>query len=138
MKRSTALPIPVKAVVWLPSLSLIVRVARRVPVPAGVKVTVTEQLAPAEMIPTHVVLPEKSLPLVPVIATLEMESEVERTLVIVITSVAPTPIASLAKAEFTGEKLTGIPVPLRLTVWGPPSELSVTMSDAERAPSMAG
>jgi len=69
-----AVPVPVRLAVWGLPLALSVRVmaALRVPVAAGVKVTLIVQLVPAATLDPQLLVCAKSPGLVPVSAMLEM------------------------------------------------------------------
>ena len=63
-----ATPVPLKLMVWVPPVALVVmvNVALRDPTPAGVKTTLTVQVAPPAILPLQVLVCEKSPGLVPV------------------------------------------------------------------------
>ena len=72
MLTAGAVPVPVRLTVWGLPLALSVRVmaAVRVPLAAGVKVTLIVQLAPAATLDPQLLVCAKSLALVPVAARL--------------------------------------------------------------------
>ena len=138
-----AVPVPVKfTVCGLPvALSVMVRLAVRLPVAVGAKVTLIAQLAPAATELPQVVVSAKSPLLAPVIAILVTLNDTAPVLVNVTMRAAlvvPTPW--LPKLTLVGERLiAGVaPVPVRLTVCGLPLALSETVTLAVLVPTANG
>src|SRR5579872_1743859 len=118
-----------------------VKVAVRVPLPMGVKVTLTAQLPLAASELPHVVVsanspalaPENVMP-VTASATLPMFFKVKVCAVLVV------PILWLLNTRLAVVMLAmgPVPVPVRFTVWGLPPALSAMLTNAERLPMLAG
>jgi hypothetical protein len=116
--------------------------AERAPIACGVNLIEIVQLPPAATLVPHVFVWLKSAALVPVIAMLlidkapepAFDSVIVRAELVVLTFWFPN-----ARLEGLSETCaTPTPVPLRAAAWGEPAALSVTVSDAERAPAACG
>jgi hypothetical protein len=137
-------PVPLRAAVWgePAALSVTVTEADRAPAACGVNVTEIMQLAPAATLVPQVFVWLKSAILVPVIATLVIDKAPEPAFESVIACAA----LAVLTFWFPKERLTGVnetcatptPVPLRVAAWGDPVALSVTVTDADRAPAACG
>lgn len=122
-------------------LSVIVKVAMRVPLPAGVKVTLTAQLTLAGSELPHVVVsakspalaPEKVIPVMES-ATLPVLSKVKLWPPLVV----PRPWLLNTRLAVVMLAMGPVPVPIRFTVCGLPLALSVMLTVAERLPMPAG
>src|SRR5215472_658935 len=126
------------------ALSVIVRVPVRVPVAAGVNVTLIAQDAPAATDVPQLFVCAKSLAFVPITAILVMLSGALPVL-LNITACAPlvVPTVWLAKVRLVGDRLTAgaemdPPVPVRPTVCGLPLALSLTVRVPVRVPVALG
>jgi hypothetical protein len=115
---------PVKATVWVPAASTIVRVPVQGPLPSGVKVTLIVQFPLAATLePQVLLLMEKS----PLIVMLETASGVVPALLRVTDwAVLVEPTATPEKVRLLVERDALEPVPLKLTVCGLPLALSET------------
>lgn len=137
-------PVPDKATVCGldPPLSLTLRVDAMFPGPRGVKVTLIVQFVPAGTVP--LVLPAGMQVLVWANGRAEVEmpvtsSGLEPLLARVTgTGALLVPRFWLPKATLVGDKLTAVPVPVRLIVCGLPTELSVTVNVPGSAPTTWG
>jgi hypothetical protein len=118
-----------------------VMAATRVPGAVDLKVTLIVQLAPAATLDPQLLVWAKSLALTPETATLVTPKAALPVLLTVIAWAAlVTPMDWLPKVRLDGETLAtaAVPVPQRLTVWGLPLALSVTLSEAARLPLAEG
>ena len=121
------------------ALSEIVSAAARVPEAEGVKSTAIVQLAPAATEVPQLLVCAKLLALAPVTARLVRFKVLAPVLVsVTVCTVLVIAIDSLPKDKLLGETLTVgdvlAPVPERLTVWEPPTALSVMVNKAARVP----
>lgn len=118
-------PVPVRGTCCGPvkSGSPMLRVAVRVPVAAGVKVTEMVQVPPAGTLVAQVLVWTKSLALVPEIEMLVMGRAVVATLLKVMTFAAlVVPTVCAAKVREVGCRETAVPDPvIRLACWPPPA-----------------
>ena len=137
-------PVPVKLTVCgLPevALSAILIEAERLPLAAGVNVTLIAQLPFAATEVPQVLVWAKSPALVPVT---DMLVRVKLALPVLVRvtdcEVLATPTDWLPKVRLVGERLTpdAVPVPVRVTDCGLPVALSVILIEAERLPLAAG
>ena len=119
-----------------PPLSLIFNVASRVPVAAGVKVTLIVQLAAAARLDPHgveLVTSAKSIALVPLIVMLLIvRAEVPRLVIVTNIGTLVVPTVWLPKLTLVADKLTIVPVQVNVTTCGLLEALSVTASEAVR------
>lgn len=128
----------------LPALSLMVTVPLRVPVAVGVKVTVSEQLAPAAKVPLvlpaamQVLLCAKSVTVLAMPEIFKVALPLLLSVTLCDTLVVPT--AWEAKFRLAGERLaTGpIPVPVTRIICGLPPPLSFTFSVELTVPAFIG
>ena len=109
----------------------------RVPIAAGVKVTLRVQLAPAARLALHVFVSEKSpLTVMPVMlrAALPLLQSVT------VCALLHVPTACAGKVKEAGERLTtgAVPVPVRLTVWVAGLALSAMVKEPLREPLTVG
>ena len=146
--RLTAEPLPVPVRLtdcWLPATSLLLSVifkeAARLPVAAGVNVTLIVQLPLAATELLHVLVSAKSPGLVPVNAMLLMVRaafpvlfSVKVWAALVVPRVWLLKVRLVAVTPATG----ALPVPVRLTVCGLPLALSAMLTEAVRAPVAVG
>jgi hypothetical protein len=150
-ERLTAVPMPLKLTVCglLGSLSLMTSVADRTPAAAGLNATLIVQLpSPATLAPATHVEPSiaKSPAFVPkgvrgaMLTTLRLEmlSGVLAKFVSVTVFREPLPMSCAPKLRNVGERLTAVPMPLRLTVCGLWAALSMIESVAVRLPVAEG
>lgn len=136
-------PVPVKAAVCGlgVALSVIVTVAVRVPFAVGRNVTLMEQLAPAPTLVPHVLVSVKLVEFVPVIVMLvRLKVAVPVFVNLIVWAALLVFSAWLAKVRDAGDRLTAgaVPVPVKEAVCGLPVALSVTTTDAVRAPAAVG
>jgi hypothetical protein len=135
-------PVPLRLTFWglFEALSVKVSVPLAAPAAVGVNVTPTAQLAPAGTgVPQ--VLPEIAKG--PLIPTLEIVRDVLWRLVsVTVTAALVLPTVTVPKLNELADSVTGelepLPVPLRLTVWGPPGAESVKVSVPVAAPVAVG
>jgi hypothetical protein len=117
------------------SESLIVNVPVRVPTAVGVNLTPIVQDAPPARLDPQVLVCEKSPLFVPAMRMLEMlNAAVPRFFKVTLLAALVVPTVRLAKVIVAGDTVTPVPVPLKLTVWGLPMALSVTLMAAALAP----
>jgi hypothetical protein len=140
--RLAAVPVPLKATVCglAPPLSEMPRVAFRVPVAVGLKVTVMVQLAVAATELPQLLVCVKSDALVPLTEMLVIFSDVVP-LVFVINTVCGAPdvlTGTLPKLKELAERLTTVPLPDRETVCGLELALSLTLRVPLRVPVVVG
>ena len=141
---TTSVPVPLKVTVCGLPLALSVKTseALKLPVVAGVNVTLTAQvMVGATVAPVQVsALLAKSLGFVPPIAAVEMFRLLVPVLVTVTVWAVLVVLASWVKVKPGAEKLTAgaVPVPLKVTVCGLPLALSVKTSEALKLPVVAG
>jgi hypothetical protein len=138
-------PVPARftACGLLPALSLKESVAVRLPIAAGVKVTLMAQVLPgATRAPVQVsTLLPKSPAFAPVSPTLVMVRLAVPLLVTVSVCaalVAATTRLPKSRLAAEGVKAAAMPVPVRFTVWGLPAALSVNTTEAVRVPVALG
>ncbi len=136
-------PVPVRLTVWgLPvALSLTFNMAVRVPGAAGVKVTVIMQLAPAATVLPQLLVWPKSPELVPDnVKPVMLKLAVPLLVRVTACPGLVVPVFWLTKVKVEVERLTvdEVPVPERLTVWGPLLALLVRINDAVRLPTAEG
>jgi hypothetical protein len=135
------IPVPVKptACGLPPPSSLNSTDALRAPVAVGVKVTFTEQLSPTPKVLPHVVVSEKSPAFVPAIAISQMcIVALPSFLSVTVMGVLLVPTDWLLKLRLVGVRLTPVPTPVRITVWGLPPALSLMLIEALRGPGPVG
>lgn len=137
-----ALPVPLRPTFCglFEVLSVKVSVPLAAPAAVGVNVTPTLQPAPAAMLVPQVLLAIAKGPLIP---TLEIVRDVLWRLVsVTVTGALVLPIATVPKFNELAETVTGelelLPVPLRLTVCGPPVAESVKVNVPVAAPVAVG
>jgi hypothetical protein len=117
------------------SESLIVNVPVRVPTAVGLNFTPIVQDAPRARLDPQVLVCEKSPLFVPAMLMLEMlNAVVPRFVKVTLLAALVVPTVRLAKVIVAGDTVTPVPVPLKLTVWGLPMALSVTLMAAALAP----
>ena len=145
MLTAGAVPVPVRLTLWgLPvALSVTVRAVLRVPLAAGVKVTLIVQLAPAATELPQLLVCAKSPGFVPVSARLvTLKAVLPEFVKVTAWAVLVVPTEWLPKARLVEERLTTaaalVPVPERVAAWGLPLTLSVMDSEAVRLPLAAG
>jgi hypothetical protein len=123
------------------ALSAMFKVATRLPLAAGLNVTLIVQLAPVASVASQVVEDwAKSLAFVPLNVFPDIVNAVGR-LFFTMTTLAGlvVPAFCAAKVSLDGVTLTGaIPVPVRLTVWGLLVAVSVIVSVALFDPGVTG
>jgi hypothetical protein len=128
--------------------------AARLPLAAGVKVTLMVQFPPAATELPQVLVWAKSLAFVPVIARLVIvKAPLPALLRAMVRGALVMLTGWLAKVRLVGERLTAgevgvagvegldaepMPVPDRLIVWGLPAALSVRLMEADRLPLAVG
>jgi hypothetical protein len=106
-----------------------------VPVADGVNFTLIVQVAPPERLDPHVLVCAKLLLFVPAKLKPEMLNAVlPRFFMVTLLAALVVPTVRLAKVIVAGDRETAVPVPLRLTVWGLPAALSVTLRAAVLGP----
>ncbi len=117
-------------------------VAVRVPAAAGVKVTVMVHELPAANVPLHVEVSAKSPGSAPAGGLLLVIVKLPVPVFVTVTVCAELvePMGVLGKVRLEGLKLIwpDTPVPDSGTVCGLPAALSVTLTEAERAPTAEG
>jgi hypothetical protein len=137
---SEPIPVPVRFMnCWLPAtlllLSVTVKVAARLPLVVGVKVTLMVQLAAAATELPQVLVCPKSPGLAPVIAIPVIVSGAFPELDSVNGQGLPVvPTFLLPKGQPEGEvpAMGAVPVPVRATLWGLPGALSAILTEAVR------
>ena len=147
---SGAMPVPERLTVCgLPlALSVMLTEAVRLPLAAGLNVTLIVQLLPAATELPHVLVWAKSLALLPVRARLViLKVALPVLLRVAICAVLVAPTDWLPKARLVGERpstgavpvvAVSLPVPERLTLCGLPQALPVMLTEAVRLPLAEG
>ena len=145
-----AVPVPERLTVCgLPlALSVMLTEAVRLPLAAGLNVTLIVQLLPAATELPHVLVWAKSLALLPVRARLViLKAALPVLLRVAICAVLVAPTDWLPKARLVGERpstgavpvvAVSLPVPERLTLCGLPQALPVMLTEAVRLPLAEG
>ena len=122
-----------------PPSSLNITEALRAPVAVGLKVTLTVQLSPAPKVLPQVVVSEKSPAFVPAIAISQMcIVALPAFSSVIVMGALLVPTDWLLKLRLVGERLTPVPTPVRITAWGLPPALSLTLIEALRGPRPVG
>jgi hypothetical protein len=139
---TAVLPVPLRLTFCglFEALSVKVSVPLAAPVAVGVNVTPTAQFAPAARLVPHELLAIAKGPLIP---TLVMERAVLwRLVTLTVTAELVLPTATAPRFNELADRVTGelepLPVPLRLTVCGPPGAESVKVSVPVAAPVAVG
>ena len=134
-------PVPLSDTAWglAPPLSETLREARRVPITAGLKVTVMLQLVLGDTELPQVLVWLKSEALVPLKLTpVIFKVAVLLALVSVTVCTALPPTATLPKLKAAGERLTMVPLPDSATVCGLLLALSLILTEPVRLPIAVG
>jgi len=117
------------------ALSLTLKVPVLVPVVVGSKNTPIEQLAPAATLLPQAFSAPKSAGLVATLLIVSVALPVFVTVTVCGSPAVPT--YWLGKVTFSGDKLAagaGVELPVKLTIWGLPGQLSLMATAAPRIP----
>lgn len=136
-----ATPVPLRETLWglPPPLSLMFRVAVRVPNAVGLNVTLMLQLAPATNEVPQVWVCAKFPAFVPVIPMPMMLKVVVPTFVkVTVCDGLVVSITTEPKLKLRGESFAIVPTPLSVTFCGLPTALSVMFTAAVRFPELVG